>query len=118
MAGESSLDDKGGQDSCVKEMSIESPRQASSSSRSSNPKILEPEANDDDLEKLDRIPSEAPYTIFDSRTKAFITFTVSMAALISPFAATLYYPSLNPLAKALHVTPSLINLSITTYMVC
>lgn len=59
-----------------------------------------------------------PYTIFDGHTKAFIILSVSISALISPFGATTFYPALNDLARDLHVTPSLINLSLTTYMVC
>lgn len=58
-----------------------------------------------------------PYTIFDGHTKAFIILSVSISALISPFGATTFYPALNDLARDLHVTPSLINLSLTTYMV-
>jgi hypothetical protein len=42
---------------------------------------------------------------------------VCLSALISPFAATLFYPALNVLAEQLHVSDSLVNLSITTYMV-
>jgi hypothetical protein len=66
---------------------------------------------------LSRVSSEAPYTIFSRSTRVFILFMVAVSALISPFAATLYYPALNPLAEQLHVSSSLINLSITTYMV-
>jgi hypothetical protein len=61
---------------------------------------------------------EAPYTIFSTNTRVFIIFMVATSAMISPFAATSYYPALNTLAKDLHVSSSLINLTITTYMVC
>jgi hypothetical protein len=70
-----------------------------------------------DIEALSRVPSEPPFTIFNQKTRIFIVFMVAVSALISPFAATLYYPALNPLAQELHVSSSLINFSITTYMV-
>jgi hypothetical protein len=66
---------------------------------------------------LTRTQSEAPYSIFSTSTKAFIVFMVSISALISPLAATIYYPALNPLAEQLHVSNSAITLSITTFMV-
>lgn len=66
---------------------------------------------------LSKTPSGPPYTIFSKRTRIFIVFMVAVSALISPFAATLYYPALNPLAEQLKVSSSKINLSITTYMV-
>jgi hypothetical protein len=70
-----------------------------------------------DTVTLSRVPSEPPFTIFSRNTRIFIVFMVAVSALISPFAATLYYPALNPLAQELHVSSSLINLSITTFMV-
>jgi hypothetical protein len=66
---------------------------------------------------LSRVSSEQPFTSFSRSTRIFIVFMVAVSALISPFAATLYYPALNPLAQQLDVSSSLINLSITTYMV-
>ena len=47
----------------------------------------------------------------------WITFLVSVSALISPFGATTFYPALNVLSDVLHVTPTMTNISITTYMV-
>jgi len=58
-----------------------------------------------------------PYTIFGPWTKAWIIFLVSLSALISPFAATTYYPALNVLSDVLHISPTMVNISITTYMV-
>jgi hypothetical protein len=61
--------------------------------------------------------SEPPYSIFTQAEKIWIITLLSIGALISPFGATLYYPVLNELSKVLHVTPTMINISITTYMV-
>ncbi|KAF2423115.1 MFS general substrate transporter [Tothia fuscella] len=75
-----------------------------------------PPDNDLNNDSLSRVVSTPPYSIFSSKTKGFIVFMVCISALISPFAATLFYPALNVLAEQLHVTSSLVNLSITTYM--
>jgi hypothetical protein len=61
--------------------------------------------------------SGPPYSIFGPGTKMWIIFLVSISALISPFAATTYYPALNVLSDVLHVSPTMVNISITTYMV-
>lgn len=66
---------------------------------------------------LDRVTTGPPYSIFSPKTKAFIVIAVSISSLISPLGATTFYPALDVLAKDLHVTPTLINLSLTTYMV-
>ena len=68
--------------------------------------------------ELSRTMSGPPYTIFSPRAKMFIVMSVSVSSLISPFGATTFYPALNTLAKQLNVTPALINLALTTYMVC
>jgi hypothetical protein len=57
------------------------------------------------------------YSVFSKSAKRFIVFMVSVSALISPLAATLYLPALTPLAEQLNVSDSLINLTITSYMV-
>jgi len=83
----------------------------------------EPEINaegqqeDFDGNSLSRIVSGPPYSIFSTKAKIFIIVMVSISALVSPFAATLFYPALNVLADQLHVSESLITLSVTTYMV-
>jgi hypothetical protein len=68
-------------------------------------------------ESLSRVASGPPYSIFSHRTKLFIVASVSVSALISPFGATTFYPALNVLAAQLNVTPAMVNLSLTTYMV-
>src|ERR1700760_575906 len=63
------------------------------------------------------VEEEEVYTIFSNNARRFIVFMVSVSALISPLAATMYLPALNPLAEQLNVSDSLINLTITSYMV-
>jgi hypothetical protein len=63
-------------------------------------------------------PSEnIPYTIFTLNEKRFMVFILAFAALFSPISSTIYYPALDPLARELHVSDSLINITITTFMV-
>ena len=66
---------------------------------------------------LSRTVSGPPYSIYNSQTKLFIMIMVSISSLISPFGATTFYPALNVVAADLHTTPTLINISLTTYMV-
>jgi hypothetical protein len=77
-----------------------------------------------DLEKgglrpdLERTVSEPPWSVFSKRMKIWIIFLVSMSALISPFGASMFLPALNILSDVLDITPTQVNISITTYMVC
>jgi hypothetical protein len=58
-----------------------------------------------------------PPSIFPRPKKITIIILVSAATFIGPAAAGIYYPSLAPLAKALHVSPSQISFTVTAYMV-
>src|SRR5882724_11951853 len=82
---------------------------------------------DDESSQLSREPEKAPtqevsseeppYTILRNGEKIFTIILASFAAFISPVSSSIYFPALNPLAKDLNVTPSAINVSITTYIV-
>lgn len=72
---------------------------------------------DDARPTLTRTISGPPYSIFSPNTKLFIVVAVSVSSLISPFGATTFYPALDTIAADYHVTPTLINLSLTTYMI-
>lgn len=69
------------------------------------------------MELTRTVSSGPPYTIFSHRAKMFIVASVSVSSLISPFGATTFYPALNVLADQLNVTPTLVNLALTTYMI-
>jgi hypothetical protein len=77
-----------------------------------------------DLEKaglrpdLERQLSEPPWSVFSKGMKIWIIFLVSISALISPFGASMFLPALNVLSDVLDITPTQVNISITTYMVC
>ncbi len=62
-------------------------------------------------------PTEEVYTVFDKRQKQFIIFMASLGAFFSPLSGNIYYPALNSMAASVHVSGSLINLTITSYMV-
>lgn len=61
--------------------------------------------------------AEVPYSIFTINEKRFMTFILTFASLFSPISTTIYYPALAPIADELHVSSTLINLTITTFMV-
>ena len=57
------------------------------------------------------------YTILDKKQKLFIVTMASLGAFFSPLSGNIYYPALNSMATSVHVSESLINLTITSYMV-
>jgi hypothetical protein len=58
-----------------------------------------------------------PFTNFREGEKIAIIITASFLALASPIATSTYLPAINTLAEDLHVSVTLMNLTITTYMV-
>jgi hypothetical protein len=67
--------------------------------------------------ELQRQVSEPPYSVWSKGAKIWIIFLVSVSALISPFGATTFLPALTVLTDVLDITPSQVNISVTTYMV-
>ncbi|CAG9951924.1 unnamed protein product [Clonostachys rosea f. rosea IK726] len=61
--------------------------------------------------------SEAPYTIFSAREKASIIVLVSFLAIISPLSGSIYLPALTSIADSLQLSISLVNLTVTTYLI-
>lgn len=60
----------------------------------------------------------SPYSVFRKPTRQFTVFLVALAGFFSPLSANIYFPALNYLARDLHVSLKLINLTITAYLVC
>jgi MFS family permease len=60
---------------------------------------------------------EEPYSIFTSRQKAVIVAIVGVAATFSGFASNSYFPAIPSIAVDLSVTPELVNLTVTTYLI-
>lgn len=62
-------------------------------------------------------PTQKPYSIFTKHQKRLIILVAAITSTFSPLSANIYFPALNSIAKDLKVSPSQINLTITTYMV-
>ncbi|KAJ5125049.1 uncharacterized protein N7515_008874, partial [Penicillium bovifimosum] len=63
-------------------------------------------------------PNDEPYSVFTPTQKRLIILTAALASSFSPLSANIYYPAMNSISKDLRVSPSQINLTITTYMIC
>ncbi|KAK5047715.1 hypothetical protein LTR84_006380 [Exophiala bonariae] len=73
-----------------------------------------------DVERQTQHPTteyDTPFSVWSRSEKKFIILTASIAAFFSPVSAHIYYPALNRISEDLNVSTSLINLSITTYMI-
>ncbi|KKK27381.1 hypothetical protein ARAM_002296 [Aspergillus rambellii] len=64
-----------------------------------------------------RSATDAPYCILPELEKVLIMLLVSFASIISPVSSSIYFPILNRLATQENVSLSLINLTITTYLI-
>jgi multidrug resistance protein len=69
-----------------------------------------------DLE-LAPVQSGPAYSAFTKKQKIYIVTMVTWAAFISPTSANIYFPALNPLSEELHVSSTLMNLTLTSYMI-
>jgi len=90
-----------------KKMNMPIPSDESPSDDSSGP----------DPESLNRVPSGPPYTVFTRGERRWIIAMATFAGFVSPMTANIYFPVLNPIAADLGVSISLINLTLTTYMI-
>ena len=61
---------------------------------------------------------EEVYSIYRRKAKALIVLTASVTGFLSPLSSTIYFPALSTIAAELRVSDTLINLTITSYMVC
>lgn len=61
--------------------------------------------------------SNEPYSVYAKKHKVAIIFTASVASFFSPMGANIYLPAINSVAADLHVSDTLINLTLTTYLV-
>jgi multidrug resistance protein len=65
----------------------------------------------------DAPPAQPPYSLFNTGEKRWIVLVASVASFISPVSASIYFPALNSLSRDYQVSATLINLSITMYMI-
>ena len=61
--------------------------------------------------------NEPPYSIFTRPQKRSIIILVSFMGIISPLSSAVYLPAVPDISADLHVSPSVVNLTITAYMV-
>lgn len=61
--------------------------------------------------------SRVPYTIFTVNQRRFIVFMAAWAGFFSAISANIYFPALTTLANSFHVSSTLINLTLTSYMI-
>ncbi|RAL59640.1 hypothetical protein DID88_006499 [Monilinia fructigena] len=87
-----------------------------SPSSSSSLSIAEDHNGTPDLE-LTPVVSGPPYSAFGVWKKRYIVGMCTLAAFISPTSANIYFPALNPLAADLGVSNTLINLTLTSFMI-
>ena len=65
-----------------------------------------------------RVSTAGPvHSVFSRNQKRFIVFMAAWGGFFSAVSASIYFPALNSLAADLKVSNSLINLTITSYMV-
>ncbi|KAJ5762402.1 uncharacterized protein N7511_005784 [Penicillium nucicola] len=91
-----------------------------------------PSENDAQQPSLEPVPEAQPettelaqaheepqplFSAFTKRQKLFIVIMVSLASFFSPLSGQIYYPIMPTLVKDYQLTPALINLTITTYMI-
>ncbi|KAJ8064641.1 hypothetical protein OCU04_006964 [Sclerotinia nivalis] len=60
---------------------------------------------------------EPPYHIFSMAQKKQLVYLVSFAGLFSPLSSNIYFPSLKEISTDLHVSLSLVSLTVTVYMI-
>ena len=71
----------------------------------------------DDIAEDGTAELEPVFSIFSRGEKTLLVIMASLAALFSPLSANIYLPALNVLAKDLYVSNTLINLTVTSYLV-
>jgi MFS family permease len=82
------------------------------------PSLHQSHSDDEDVEKAEPTSTtQIPYSVFSVNQKRFIVFMVSLAGFISPLSSSIYFPALNSLAVAYHKSDSIINLTVTSYMI-
>lgn len=73
--------------------------------------------NDDNNNNNARENQNVEFSVFSLSERRFIAFMGSWAGFFSPVSSQIYYPALDSLTKDLSVSITLINLTLTSYMV-
>jgi len=71
-----------------------------------------------DLEAIATITTNSPpYSVFTKRQKHFIVFMAACGGFFSPLSANIYFPALTTLTQDFNVSSTLMNLTLTSYMI-
>ena len=68
-------------------------------------------------ETVTTISAKKPHSIFTPTEKLFLTSIATFATFFSPLSASIYFPALTILQTHFSTTPTLINLTLTSYMI-
>ncbi|KAF3055404.1 Quinidine resistance protein 1 [Trichoderma lentiforme] len=90
---------------------------------SSEESSLDIKSLDDDMktpisrEQPHEVEAQPVYSIYTKRQKFFIVFMSGLGGFFSPLSANTYLPSIPSLSKYLGVSPSLMNLTVTAFLI-
>ena len=75
--------------------------------------------NEDDASNVNPVYNvdDKPYSVFTHNEKRIIILCTGLSQFFSPISSQIYFPSLDAIASDLHVSSSLVNLTITVYLV-
>lgn len=76
-----------------------------------------PESNIPNSKETEDVEVGPPYSIFTTAERRMTLVMAAFAAFISPLSSTIYLPALNTLASHYDVSNSLINLTVTSYLI-
>lgn len=65
----------------------------------------------------DSTSQDVPFSVFTKRQKLAINLITSFAAMFSTLSSYIYYPAIVPISRDLGVSVSLINLTVTSYLI-
>ncbi|KAF2113391.1 major facilitator superfamily domain-containing protein [Lophiotrema nucula] len=79
------------------------------------------DADEDDVQDLEALSevqtNSPPYSVFSKRKKHFIVILAAWGGFFSPLSANIYFPALTTLTREYKVSSTLMNLTLTSYMV-
>ncbi|KAF2437894.1 MFS general substrate transporter [Karstenula rhodostoma CBS 690.94] len=78
----------------------------------------EGQSEDHDPEAITTVPSNSPpYSVFSKKQKYFIVCLAAWGGFFSPLSANIYFPALTKLVVEYNVSSTLMNLTLTSYLI-
>jgi multidrug resistance protein len=96
---------------------LEDPAEPSGTSHTPSADSDDTQNGGPDLEQLAAVTTGPVSSSFSTWKKRYIVLMVTWAAFVSPTSANIYFPALNPIKADLNVSTTLINLTLTSYMI-